>query len=77
MVFYLESRKENVEGPPVRIVAEELAFFKGKIVKVACMPGCLEIGVNWFLFSIRDLGAVLGFTSPLHLLAVSTLLELA
>jgi len=24
-----------VEGPPVRVVAEELAVFKGKIVKVA------------------------------------------
>jgi endonuclease-8 len=35
MVFYLESRKQNVEGPPVRIVAEELAVFKGKIVKLA------------------------------------------
>ena len=42
-----------------------------KISLYACALGCLEIGVKWFLFSFRDLGAVFGFTSPLDFLAVS------
>lgn len=32
-VCHLESEKQNVEGPSVRIVAEELAVFKGKTVQ--------------------------------------------
>ncbi len=42
MVFYLESRKQKVEGPLVRIIAEELVVFKGKIVKLASGDARIE-----------------------------------